>query len=273
MKNLLRTALAVFLVLALFCGIGLAESSAPGIQFDNIWIAGDFTINAYNKTDENGTPDPQGGFTLEIEQIADAIEGTGYIWEVHGLYDASSNMIRAFSVLKWDAYTEDGIVREGSTIFYEDNDNQSTFSLDEDGQLIWYDSKENAGAGLTFVPIGRYEGLWPAVGGGAEILWSDDHYTVYIDIRNDQNQQESYIYTAFYDAATGRLDAFGTCDVITYDDKNQEISRAELNEDINAVLYINDNHDLVWENLAPQGVKTQIFQNQFNASLADDSNG
>ena len=40
------------------------------------------------------------------------------------------------------------------TIVYEDG--QATFSLDEEGHLIWTDEKENAGEGMLFEYIGEY---------------------------------------------------------------------------------------------------------------------
>ncbi len=264
MKNLLRNVFSVVLALALLLGLALAEETDGSVKFDNVWMAEDGTrIDAYAE---------EGGFIVEITRLTDVDSGKGSVWELHATYIPAEDLLRAAAASKWDASLQDGELVKGDTLQYEDQENTSTFAL-KDGKLIWTDSKEDAGAGLAFTPIGRFEGTWAGVNSNADIMWADDHYTVYVSVRNDQGQEESYVYNADLNPETGRLEATGTCDVITYDDHNQETGRQELTEDINAELYLNENHDLVWENTAPQGVKTQTFQSQFKLSLDESSNG
>ncbi len=265
MKNLMKVILPVMMILALLCSPALAQGTDASARFDNVWMAEDGTrIDAYTE---------EGGYILEIHRITDIDAGTGFVWEVHGLYNDGADRVDAVSVVKWDAYTEDGEVREGTNVLYEDLENTSTFSLNEKGNLIWSDSREDAGAGLEFIPIGRYEGIWPATEASAQLMWADEYYTVYIDVRNEKGQTESYLYNAFYNRDTGRLEAIGSCELISFDAQNNETGREALEESFEAELYIDGNHDLVWENKSPIGVKTMTFQNQFNASLEPNTNG
>ncbi len=264
MKNLLRKVFSVVLALALLLGLALSEGTDESAKYDNVWMAEDGTrIDAYGE---------EGGFIVEISRLTDVDTGKGFIWELHASYIPGEDLLRAVTASKWDASLQDGELVKGDALQYEDTENTSTFTL-KDGKLIWSDSKEDAGAGLTFTPIGRFEGTWPGIDSNADIMWADDHYTVYVSVKNEQGQEENYVYNAYLNPENGHLEATGTCDVITYDDHNQETGRQELTEDITADLYLNENFDLVWENTAPQGVKTQTFQSQFNLSLDETSNG
>ncbi len=265
MKNLIKKALTILLALSLLCGIALADETDGAKKFDNVWVSSeDIRIDVYAE---------EGGHIIEVQQITNYEEGTGFIWLIHGTYVPDEDLIRAVSAQKWDAHLQDGELIEGEKLIYEDNENTGTFTIDENGKLAWYDSKEDIAAGMEFTAIGRYEGIWPGTNSSAEIMWSDDFYAVYVSVRNEQGQMENYMYNAFYNPEDGRLEASGTCDVVTYDEMNNETGREEINEDVEAVLYIDDNQDLVWENKAPRGVKTMTFQNQFNSSVAPESNG
>lgn len=269
MKSKLFILLAALLSLSLLCGIALAETADPAAKFRNTWVADNFHILIYAADEGDDV-----NCVAEIEQLADPENRTGFIWEVHASYDAPSDTLKAYSVLKWDAYMEDGKMNEGEHLFYEDEGDatSTTFSVNEDGRLLWQDSHEDAGKGLEFEAIGGYEGVWPGEKEGeqATILWADDHYTVYVEVFNDRGEQESYAYNAFYEPDQGGiLSASGTCDVITLEN-GQETGRTELVDDINATLSINSNYDLVWENTAPQGVKTRTFRNKYGASADTD---
>ena len=258
MKRTLKVWSALLLVSVFLCGAAFAEGTTGEKRFENTWVADNFHIVLYREA---------GGWIGEIEQLADLDKLTGFIWEVHADYDGSSDTLKAASVLKWDAFMRDGEMIEGDHCLYEDAASGTTFAIDADGKLIWNDAKEQAGEGLKFEAIGNFEGKWPGrtEGENAEILWADDHYTVYVDVINDRGEKEAYAYKAYYVPETDSLDASGTCDVITYEN-GRETGRVELADGINAKLYVNEKYDLVWENTAPQGVKTRSFKNRYGAS-------
>jgi hypothetical protein len=269
MKKLVRILVACVLMAAMLCGtMAMAQGPYPKDAFNNVWIAnaGNSRIDAYPEDD---------GWILEIWQLTDLDNLTGFFWEVKALYNEDKDQLDAVSVTKWNAHIdEDGeIVEDDNGIIYEDMlENTSTFVIGDNNKLTWNDSKEDAGKGLEFEAIGRFEGVWPGVGCNAEILWADDHYTVYVDVVNEEGKTESYDYNGSYNYGTDTLEVYGVCDVITYEN-NQEVSRVEGTENVTGTLYINENHDLVWENDAEQGVKTYTFQNQYNASEDESSNG
>lgn len=98
------------------------------------------------------------------------------------------------------------------------------FTIDEKGFLVWQDKRDNAGADLEFMNIGRFEGVWrnEAEEVEAEFIWNglDDEerfdYTVYIQrgLVGAENYA-LYLMTGTYNPDTGKLTAFGTCTLFT----------------------------------------------------------
>ncbi len=249
MKKLFALLLAACLLLSVSALAEEETTELPeeAMAFENVWVAGDYHIHAYTEGE---------GFVLEVTSLD--LDGKAYIWEYKAVYDTEEKALHSVVALKWDATFEDGEFVEGEHSLYDDG--EATFALNEAGKLIWKDLKENAGDGLEFEAIGPYEGIWPGVNASAEILWADDHYTVYVSVQNDEGKTESYAYNAFYMPETGTLEASGTCDVVTYVN-NEETAREEITDNVEATLSINENYCLVWENRMPGGVAEAVFDN------------
>ena len=103
-----------------------------------------------------------------------------------------------------------------------DEENQGTeFTIDSDGFLIWKDGREDAGAGLKFTNIGRFDGLWKNEKEETEVqfMWNGQtvdeiFYTVYITRgKTDGDVYSQFLMNGTYDPATGKLTADDTCTV------------------------------------------------------------
>ncbi len=247
------------LIIALAVSAAFAESDLPDSAkaFDNVWVGSGYHLDVYTE---------EGGFIIEVEKYEDIDTNTGYIWEYKA--DLQENQLKTVSALKWPATFENGEVLEGDRPFYDDG--EAVFSLNDQGNLVWNDCKEHVADGLTFEPIGRFEGTWPGINASAEVMWADDHYTIYVDVPNGENQVESYIYNGTYNRDKNVLEAVGTCDVITYVE-NEETDRVTGEDSVEAVFSINEQFRLVWENHRPGGVPSFVFDNPYD--MLSDSNG
>ena len=113
----------------------------------------------------------------------------------------------------------------GDTVYEGiDEEGQNTeFTIDADGCLIWKDGHDDAGAGLKFADIGRFEGVWrnEAEEVEAQFMWnglSEDEmfYTVYITRgKTDGDHYTVFLMNGTFDPATGKLAAMGTCTLFT----------------------------------------------------------
>ena len=215
-KKIIAALLAVLLLGTFACAASAYEipQTEAGKKFESDWaIAGGLVQIDY---EEEGYR-----VTLEMEKEG----GTGSRWEYACYYHEDTDNLVSVSSSRTDFtinpdtgdrdYTED--VYEGF-----DDENQSTeFSIDADGCLIWKDGHDDAGAGLKFANIGRFDGVWrnETEEVEAEFMWnglSEDEmfYTVYIT----RGKTDGELYTVFmmngtYDPATGKLTADGTCTV------------------------------------------------------------
>ena len=192
-----------------------AVQPEAGKKFENDWaVAGGLAQIYY---EEEGYR-----VIMEIDR-----EGAGSLWEYACYYHEDTDNLVSVSSSRTD-YTFDPETGEKvyGDIVYEgfDDENQTTeFSIDADGCLVWEDGHEDAGAGLKFANIGRFDGVWrnEAEEVEAEFMWngySEDEmfYTVYITRgKTDGDQYTIFLMNGTYDPATGKLSAYGTCTLIT----------------------------------------------------------
>ena len=161
--------------------------------------------------------------TLTIEKE----DGTGSLWQYACYYVEDTD-----SLLSVSSSRDDFIINPdtGDTAYvgsvYDGIDEESkntTFTIDDHGCLIWKDGHDGAGAGLEFVNIGRFDGVWrnEAEEVEAEFLWNgltedEMFYTVYIARgKNDGDRYTIFLMNGSYDPATGKLRAEGTCTLFT----------------------------------------------------------
>jgi len=251
--------LALFLVftLTVFAAFAETEQTDQGKAFDDVWVGHGYHLDVYSE---------EGGYIVEVEKLDNEKTGEGFIWEYK--LNLVGDKLVSVGALKWPAKFENDEVLEGDKPYYDNG--AAEFTINEQGQLVWDDMREHVADGLTFTPIGRFEGTWPGVNASADITWAEDHYTIYLDVPGEGNKVESYMYNGTYNRENKSLEAVGTCDVITYVD-NEETERVTGEESVEAVFTINDQYRLVWENHRPGGVPEYVFDNPYEV-LAD-SNG
>lgn len=183
-----------------------------GMKFENDWaIVGGLAEIYYEEE----------GYRVTLE-IADYAAGTASLWEYACFYQEDTDSLLSFSSSRTD-FTLDpatwDAVYAGTAYEGIDEEGQGTeFLIGEDGCLLWKDGHDDAGAGLKFVNIGRFEGLWrnEAEEVEAEFLWNGDDedsffYTVYLQRGSSAADQYAvYILSGNYDPATGKLTAGGS---------------------------------------------------------------
>ena len=215
MKKLISILTAVTMLMLLVCTAAADEVPQPegGKKFESDWaIPGGLAEIVYEEE----------GYRVTLEITKD---GAGSRWEYSCYYHEDTDSLSSVSSSRLD-YTIDPATGDQvpGDYAYEgiDEENQGTeFTIDQDGFLIWKDGHDDAGAGLKFANIGRFDGVWKneAEEVNVEFLWngaSEDEmfYTVYIlRGKTGGEQYASFLMNGTYDPATGKLTADGTCTV------------------------------------------------------------
>ena len=218
MKKLIGILMAIMMLAVFACAASADEVPQPeaGMKFESDWAApGAFVQIVYEEE----------GYRVTLEK--DEADGTGSLWQYSCYYhEDTDTLLSAFSSRTAYTIRQDSGDKVYGDAVYEgiDDDNQGTeFSIDADGCLIWKDGHDDAGAGLKFTNIGRFEGVWKneAEEVDVEFLWngaSEDEmfYTVYIlRGKTDGEKYASFLMNGTYDPATGKLTADGTCTMFT----------------------------------------------------------
>ncbi|MBR6165391.1 MAG: hypothetical protein IKQ45_05640 [Clostridia bacterium] len=162
-----------------------------------------------------------------VTLTVDNHDGTGALWQYSCYYMENTDSLLSVSSSRTDftINPDTGDTVYGDTVYEGiDEEGQNTeFTIDADGCLIWKDGHDDAGAGLKFADIGRFEGVWrnEAEEVEAQFMWnglSEDEmfYTVYITRgKTDGDHYTVFLMNGTFDPATGKLAAMGTCTLFT----------------------------------------------------------
>ena len=208
MKKIVSILLAVVLAAALCCSATADEYPEPegGKKFNTNWAIFGMTVNV-NYEEE--------GYRVYI-RATDPYELSGTEWEYSCAYNEEKDALVSISSSK-NPFTTDpescAVIR--GDYEYQDldlDDNETVFTIDENGCLVWEDGRGNAGADLVFTDIGAFEGYWKSEDGSmyADISWSDSEiddeygYSVYLHDEGDESYAD-YILHGLYDRETGKL--------------------------------------------------------------------
>ncbi len=222
MKKLLTVLAAVMMCAVLFSALAFAEEDASvpqpegGKKFESCWaLAGGLIHVDYEEE----------GYRVNVE-IYNSDEGVGTIWNYNCYYVEDRDALVSVSSEK-HGYTYDldtNTKTEGDSE-YDDLDldnNESVFTIDANGKLIWEDGRGNCGADLEFINIGSFEGRWvnDAEGVCVEINWIglDDQERFYYDVFLRRSADESYtdfLMTGVYNNETAKLECMGTATTFT----------------------------------------------------------
>ncbi len=185
-------------------------------------------------------------------------DGTGSLWEYACYYVEETDSLLSFSSSRNDFTinpdTGDTVYAGSAYEGIDEEDKETVFTIDEDGCLIWKDGHDDAGAGLKFVNIGRFEGVWrnEAEEVEAEFMWNGIDadtffYTVYIQRGNEGAENYArYLMNGDYDPATGKLSASGTCTLFTKN-ASGEYDTQDDGETVDAFFSKLENGNLLYE--------------------------
>ena len=183
------------------------------------WVAedGDWRIEVYG---EDGCIKP-----MVVHRLGDNREA---VWEYATELGEDNALVAAPLGLH---YQQDTVTYDWNTTYYEDGD--ATFTLNEEGKLLWNDLKEDAGKGLEFEKIGNFYGSrW--MKGDIEVIfydWYDGQYDIRLYQRGKDGEiLNNAILKGDYDAETDTLTAEGFFDpdapftvTFSYDEENNVV--------------------------------------------------
>ena len=213
MLSLLLSALMILVLCASACGEGTPEPEG-GKKFHSDWAMFNMTVEV-NYEEE--------GYRVYIKS-SDPYEHNGYEWEYSCYYVEDKDALVSVYSSK-SSYTEDPATLETTRGEYEyqemdDENTVTTFTVNENGKLIWNCGRGEEGMDLEFTNIGAFKGYWKNADGRvtADITWSDseigDEYGYHIALHEDLGYMWSdYSLHGLYDPDTGKLTATGTVEV------------------------------------------------------------
>ena len=182
---------------------GFYTDEAPeAAAYCSTWVAedGDWRMEVY---------DEDGGLKLMIvHQLGDNKED---IWE----YSAALNPAKdALTTVPFGLhYRQDTVSGSWDETYYEDGD--AVFTLNDNGNLLWNDLKEDAGKGLEFMKIGNFfGGRW--MKDDIEVIfyaWYDGQYDIRLYRRGENGEiLDNAILKGDYDPAADTVQAEGCFD-------------------------------------------------------------
>ena len=253
MKKILGILLAVMMLFASACAIA-DEVPQPegGKKFESDWAVPGGIIEVYYEEE---------GYKVyaKIEQ-PDALAGAEFEYSCY--YQEETDCLMSVSSIRSDytvdpdtgdeIYADEASAYEG----IDEEGKETVFTIDEDGFLVWKDGHDDTGAGMKFVNIGKFAGVWrnEEKGVEAEFEWNGLYdpeafeYTVYV-IRNtaEDGSFRSDLLTGTFDPVSGKLTAYGTGTVFTKNASGEYDSVDDGNE-IEAVFSFTEDGKLLYEN-------------------------
>lgn len=243
MKKMIAALLA--LMMALLCAVSVAEEPAetPATDaqkmFDSAWICGSSTVEAWY----------MGG----IWEVLVSLNYGATKWDYTCIYDEEQ---KALVSLDSEANVKSVISldEEGSEADREvlDTEAKASFTLNENGRLVWKDEKEDAGAGMEFEKIGWFAGTFACGDYLLDCVWDIEEpvegevysgYRVNIVLEDDNGRTE-WNYTCAYDPETETLTApFGSKEFLPNGSEAFEI----IYDDGSASFFFDEEHNLIWK--------------------------
>ena len=206
MKKVIAALAALMMLLAVTGALADQEVSEEVKMFSSMWVDDFMSIRAVSLGDQ--------------WQVSVKTWGGTVSWEYVCLYDGEQKALRTDPEeqnMKIISTVDDTGSVVDSTVMYSDG--VASFSLDEQGHLIWKDEKEDVGAGHAFEKIGWFEGTWDASNENGDYMlncfWdmaeTDEGevvggYKVEIERHADETYTHWY-YSCGYDVETDTLSA------------------------------------------------------------------
>ena len=264
MKKWFSILLAVLMVCGIICTAALAEEE-PAAQeapdpdnYSGVWVCDRASIEI-NWEEE--------GYRVYIEWGSSAWETT--IWEYSCFYHEEDNTLVSmpFGRRLEEVYTEGS---DDPTVTEVYDDGQATFSLNEEGCLIWQDEKEDAGKDMHFERISdsgapdpdNYSGEWECDRASIEINWEEEGYRVYIEWGSSAWETTIWEYSCFYHEEDNTLVSmpFGRRMEEVYTEGSDVPTLTEVYNDGQATFSLDEEGCLIWQDEKEDAGKDMHFE-------------
>lgn len=263
MKNWMKY-LSLALVLVMACGcMALAEEDTDyaelypqSLVYNSDWACGGTLIELICE---------DGGFRATVTQHTGEMLDEQLIWTYSPSYDPETGALVA-PVFGEKVHAYPGDENDGTRVM-EYEDGAARFVLLDNGHLIWNDEKEDAGAGMEFVKIGRFQGDYVCDRAQISISWdAEDVYVIDIHWAESAMVSHDWSLKGTYKAETNTLEASGMASVTTYDENGEFVSVECVNEEEGcfASFSFNEEYQLIWDSSDGAG-DGLVFENQLYA--------
>ena len=217
------------------------------------------------------------GFRILIQWSSSAEECTE--WEYSCVYDKETNTL--VSVMENGScrevvYDENGEEKSSTTVY---EDGTATFSLDEEGRLIWKDAKEDAGKDLHFIKLedDPFEGVWEADRASLECYFEEEGYRVMIHWASSATEATVWEYSCLPDEEGKTLVSMptGLCTNLVFNEAGEE-KATEKYSDGAATFSLDEEGHLIWKDEkedAGKDLKFVLVNNDEAVNAEDDSQG
>ena len=242
MKRIIAVLTALAMLLTLTAALAEEETAPayedehPGVlAYSSVWVSEDMSTWAEIGCLYDG---------MEALLVRMTGEDTFTSWEYLPLFDDETGSLKADNGMKADNTAEGEMITD-SEYAYEDG--VATFSLDEQGHLIWADEKEDAGAGLEFIKIGNFVGDYVCDRASISIRWTGERYAVDVEWGDSAEVTYNWVMGGDYSAADDTLPVQGLCQKLTFLENGEIDPEADTEEkEVSAVFSFNDDGFLIW---------------------------
>ena len=246
-KKSMKRLMIIMVVLSAFV-LGMACACADEADFISDWANTESGLKA-------DIVKAEGGLNIAVESY---FGEPLYYWQYTAAWDEGKNALVATGGSKTVVVWENGGRSFGETVY---TDGSAEFTINEEGQLVWADLKEDAGKDQPMVDIGSFEGTWTHDNVSIKITWSDLFYDVWITWPQSKTEEDSWMLRAIYDAENKALNGYGTKTHMEYNENGDVVSAEELNEEVNAEFTIVEEGKMNWRD-DDEGIDEMIFELQ-----------
>ena len=243
MKKMCAALLALLLAFTVL-GTALAQDSGrvsdeARALYDSRW----FSENAYVDI----TPQ-DGEFKVQV-RMGDSYEG-GYCWEYSTVFNPETKRLETVrpAVKFRTAYLDQGGYDLVETIY--EKEVKTWFELDDQGRLVWVDSEEDAGKGITFEKIGWFDlTVWACDRAVIRMYWEEEGYRVAVEWSSSAWENSVWEYNCHYHADENALVSlpFGIRTDYVYDDAGNIVNANVIYEDGQAKFFLDADGKLIWQ--------------------------
>ena len=261
MKNLnMKKTIAalIALMMVLVCIAAAAEEKGPDSEatklFSSRWVStgGGIRVDIWNN---------DGIWAVKVDKNYGS-----EIWNYTCVYDEEQNTlvsVESGENTKTVMSLDENNNETGSEI--ADGAAKASFTLDENGSLVWKDEKEGAGDGVAFGKIGWFENDYYCGNYTMSCFWDVEEpaegeiysgYKVTITLEDETGVTEWY-FPCFYNPETNTLDSlFGTREFKPADSEAYEI----VYEDGEASFSMNEEGCVLWDDKKDNAGEGLVFE-------------